>query len=137
MASTTASNAGSLTIGGLQNSPEKIAVLTAEWSAVDNPLPNGDSRNLLAIPAGCTVIGVTAQVTTAEGAADTVDVRMGTTVIINELNLNTLGYTVQTAGIPRCAPSGGEYINVITGAAAAAVTAAVVRISAVVIDNRA
>jgi hypothetical protein len=134
MATTTASNAGSLTIGGLQYSPEKIAVLIAEWDAATNALPNGDTRNLLAIPAGCIVINTTAQVTTVEGAADTVDVRCGTTVLINELDLNTLGYS--TSATARAVPSGGEYINVTTGAAAAAVAVASVRIAVTVIDMR-
>ena len=135
MATTTADNAGSLTIGGLQYSPEKIAVLTAVWDATVNPLPNGDTRNLLAIPADCIVINTTAEVTTVEGAADTVDVRLGTTVLINELDLNTLGGT--TSATARVVPSGGEYLNVTTGAAAAAVGAAVVRITVTVVDGRA
>lgn len=134
MATTTATNAGSLTVGGIPYSPERISVLQAVFDASATPIPNGDTHNLLAIPEGFLVLYSSAKVTTVEGAADTLDLRCGTTVLINELDVNTAART--NSATARMVPSGGEYINFTTGAAAAAVTVAVVEVSVLVIDMR-
>lgn len=124
-----------LTTGGNEGLPTMSGLITvsAILDTVANPLGNGDTAQMIHVPAGTTVLAVTANVETVEGAAEDIDIGDDDDddQYQSALSVNTLGPTVSDP-TDAFAYKTANHINILANAA---LTACVVRVTAVMFKH--
>ncbi len=119
-----------LTVGGTKRLPtmQEPTVLEAVVDYAVNPSGADDTCKVINIPAGTTVVSVTASVETVEGAGDTFDVgdNNGDTQFLTATSANALACTLAAATTAKTYTAA----NAIVINSNAALTAAKIRITA-------